>query len=193
MAGVKDRVAGITERAMNGELDFQAALTERVALLKGLPESVLQQVYDERVRPMPGAKALLATMRAHGAHTVLVSGGFTYFTTRVRDELGFHEERSNTLEIIDGVLTGRVIPPIIDKQAKLQALIDSAAERGIALPDTLAAGDGANDLPMIQAAGLGVAYHAKAVVQASAGAALSHNDLIGLLYFQGYTKEQISA
>lgn len=192
MAGVKEKVSEITERAMNGELDFHQALAERVALLKDLPESVLEKVYRERVRLMPGAKELIATMRAHGAHTVLVSGGFTFFTERVRDALGFNEERSNVLEIVDGRLTGKVVPPILDKQAKLDTLRETAQKLGISLEETLAAGDGANDLPMIQAAGLGVAYHAKPVVQESAPVAINHNGLRAVLYFQGYTLDEIS-
>lgn len=191
MAGVKDRVAEITERAMNGELDFQAALAERVGLLKGLPESVLERVYAERVKLMPGARELVATMAANGAYTVLVSGGFSYFTGQVRRALGFHEDRSNQLEIVDGKLTGRVLPPILDKQVKLDTLREIAAARGLSLSDTMAAGDGANDLPMLQAAGLGIAYHAKPVVQEEAQVPVNHNSLKALLYFQGYHEREI--
>lgn len=189
-AGLKPQVAAITERAMNGELDFKAALTERVALLRGLPESVLEEAYVKRVRFMPGAKQLVATMRANGAHCLLVSGGFTYFTAQVREELGFHEDHANRLGIQDGSLTGEVIPPILDKDSKLQSLIAACQARGISLSDSLAIGDGANDLPMLLAAGLGVAYHAKPNVRASARAQVNHCDLTALLYAQGYRKEE---
>ena len=190
-AGVKDRVAQITERAMRGEIDFPAALAERVGLLVGLPEATLQKVYDERVVFMPGARELVATMRAHGAHTVLVSGGFDFFTSRVRDTLGFHADSSNRFEIENGKLTGRVIPPILDKSSKLETLMHTVAQLGIGLSDVLAAGDGANDVPMLLASGLGVAYHAKPVVQASARARINHCDLTALLYAQGYRQEDI--
>ncbi len=190
-AGVKDKVAHITERAMRGEIDFPAALAERVLLLKGLPESTLQQVYDERVKFMPGARELVATMRAHGAYTVLVSGGFDFFTSRVRDALGFHADSSNRFEVENGKLTGRVIPPILDKTAKLDTLMQTTAARGLSLGDVLGAGDGANDVPMLLASGLGVAYHAKPVVQASVRARINHCDLTALLYAQGYKQEEI--
>lgn len=190
--GKKAEVAQITERAMNGELDFEAALTERVALLAGLPESVLQQAYSERVKLMPGAKELVATMKANGGYGVLVSGGFTFFTSRVRDEVGFDEDHSNRLEIADGKLTGRVIPPILGKEAKLQSLKHICAIKRIPRPLALAVGDGANDLPMLQAAGLGVAYHAKPTVRAQSKAQINHNDLRALLYIQGYHDEDIT-
>jgi phosphoserine phosphatase len=183
--GKKAEVSHITERAMNGELDFAAALTERVALLAGLPESVLQECYDSRVKMMPGAKTLVSAMRAAGAHCVLVSGGFTFFTARVAAELGFHEDYSNTLEIAHGKLTGRVRPPILGKEAKLATLQAACTARGIGAEEVLAIGDGANDLPMLLAAGLGVAYHAKPSVQAQAHAHINHNDLSALLYAQG--------
>lgn len=185
-AGFKAEVAAITERAMNGELDFAAALETRVRLLAGVPESALQSVYDERVKFMPGAKELVQTMRANGAYCVLVSGGFTFFTSRVREAVGFHQDYSNTLEIAEGKLTGRVIPPILGKDAKLQALLNLCHQRSISLQDTLAIGDGSNDLPMLLAAGLGVAYHAKPMVRAAAQAQINHCDLSALLYVQGY-------
>lgn len=185
-AGVKARVADITERAMRGELDFMAALSERVALLKGLNATILQQVYAERVRFMPGARTLVQTMRRFGAHTILVSGGFDFFTARVAAGLGFHAHRANTLEIINGHLSGTVNPPVLDKHAKHEILLASVAEHSLVTDDVLAVGDGANDLPMLLAAGLGVAYHAKPVVQQSARARINHADLSALLYMQGY-------
>lgn len=187
--GKKDHVAAITERAMRGELDFAAALTERVALLKGLSESALQECYDSRVEMMPGAKRLAATMRANGAYCVVVSGGFTFFTSRVREELGFHADFSNRLEIEGGKLTGRVIPPILGKEAKLATLQNECKRLNIRPFEVLAIGDGANDLPMLLAAGLGVAYRAKPLVQQQAGAKLNHNDLSALLYVQGHRQE----
>ena len=185
-AGLKAQVSAITERAMNGELDFEAALTQRVALLKGLPETVLAECYAARVRMMPGAKALVRTMKAQGAYCLLVSGGFTFFTSRVARELGFDAEASNQLLVAEGKLTGAVAQPILGKEAKLASLQKAVAERGLKMEETLAIGDGANDLPMLLAAGLGVAYHAKPVVQAAAGCCVNHNDLTAVLYFQGY-------
>ena len=191
MAGIKPHVAAITERAMRGELDFEAALRERVALLKGLPLERVARVYAERVRLNPGAKALIATMRANGAYCVLVSGGFTYFTSRVAADAGFDHHQGNTL-IDDGkALTGEVGEPVLGRAAKLEALERTAAERGIAMDETLAIGDGANDLAMIQRAGLGVAYHAKPVIAAAAGAAINHGDLTAILYLQGYRDSDI--
>jgi phosphoserine phosphatase len=191
--GKKKEVAIITDRAMNGELNFEAALTERVALLKGLSEKMLQQCYDERVRMMPGAQVLVRTMRAHGARCVLVSGGFAFFTSRVREALGFHEDYANLLEVEHGMLTGRVKLPILGKEAKLKTLEESCAQHGIAIGDVLAVGDGANDLPMLMAAGLGVAYHAKPVVRAQAQARLTHCNLSALLFAQGYGKDSWKA
>jgi phosphoserine phosphatase len=191
IAGLKASVAAITERAMRGELEFEAALKERVGMLKGLHLGALERTYAERVRLNPGAKSLLATMRANGAHTMLVSGGFGYFTRRVAEAAGFHAERGNTL-LDDGVaLTGEVSTPILGRQAKLEALEEAVATLGIGFDESLAVGDGANDLAMIQKAGLGVAYHAKPVVAATAGAAIQHNDLTALLYLQGYSDDQI--
>lgn len=185
--GKKSEVSKITERAMNGELNFEAALTERVALLKGLPESTLQQCYAERVTLMPGARELLQAAQRSGAHCVLVSGGFTFFTSRVREELGFHEDYSNTLEVAGGKLTGRVIPPILGKESKLATLQATCKKLGITSDEVLAIGDGANDLPMLLAAGMGVAYHAKPSVQAQAQHRITHCDLSSLIYAAGFT------
>lgn len=192
-AGLKEKVAAITERAMNGELDFIAALNERVALLAGLPESVLQECYDTRVKLMPGAEALVKTMAKNGASTVLISGGFTFFTTRVAAAAGFHEQVANVLEIKEGKLTGRVLPPIIDKHAKKETLLDRMTTLGLGVSETLAVGDGANDLPMLLAAGLGAAYHAKPAVKAEAEHKIGSCDLTALLYAQGYTKRDFAA
>jgi phosphoserine phosphatase len=192
MAGLKPQIAAITERAMRGELEFESALRERVGMLKGLGLDALERTYAERVRLNPGAKSLLATMRANGAHTMLVSGGFGFFTQRVAEAAGFHVERGNTL-LDDGThLTGEVGTPILGKQAKLDALEEAVAQMKIDFAQTLAVGDGANDLAMIQKAGLGVAYHAKPVVAEAAGAAVNHNDLTALLYLQGYSDSEIS-
>jgi phosphoserine phosphatase len=191
MAGLKPQIAAITERAMRGELEFEGALRERVGMLKGLTLDALEKTYAERVRLNPGAKSLLATMRANGAHTMLVSGGFGYFTQRVAQAAGFHAERGNTL-LDDGErLTGEVSTPILGREAKLKALEDAVATLKIDFAETLAVGDGANDLAMIQKAGLGVAYHAKPVVAAAASAAIHHNDLTALLYLQGYADSEI--
>ena len=189
--GLKPKVSAITERAMRGELDFPAALRERVALLKGLPLEALARVYAERVRLTPGARAVTATMRTHGAHTLLVSGGFTYFTGRVAEDAGFDDHQGNRL-IDDGrALTGGVVEPILGREAKLAALEKTAARLRLSLADTLAVGDGANDLDMIKRAGLGVAYHAKPIVAAEARASIVHGDLYALLYLQGYREEEI--
>jgi phosphoserine phosphatase len=191
MAGLKPQIATITERAMRGELEFEAALRERVGMLKGLGLGALEKTYAERVRLNPGAKSLLATMRAQGAHTMLVSGGFGYFTQRVAEAAGFHVERGNTL-LDDGErLTGEVGTPILGRAAKLEALEEAVTRLKLDFSETLAVGDGANDLAMIQKAGLGVAYHAKPVVAAAAGAAINHNDLTALLYLQGYSDDEI--
>jgi phosphoserine phosphatase len=191
MAGLKPKVAAITERAMRGELDFPAALRERVGLLKGLPLEALARVYAERVRLNPGARALTATMRAHGAHTLLVSGGFTYFTTRVAADAGFEANQGNRL-LDDGArLTGQVAEPILGREAKLAALEAAVARLGLSFADALAVGDGANDLDMIGRAGLGVAYHAKPVVAAAAAVSIAHGDLTALLSLQGYRANEI--
>jgi phosphoserine phosphatase len=189
-AGVKDRVAAITERAMRGELEFEGALRERVGKLKGLSTAALQQAYEERVRLNPGARTLVRTMAANGARCVLVSGGFTFFTSRVAEAAGFHANRANTLLEADGALTGRVGEPILGKAAKLAALEEEAAALGAPLSAALAIGDGANDLAMIQAAGLGVAYRAKPLVAAQADAKVDHADLTALLHFQGYRADE---
>lgn len=185
-AGVKDKVSEITERAMRGELAFEGALRERVGMLTGLSVDALQACYDERVRLNPGAKTLVETMAAHGARCALVSGGFTFFTGRVAKAAGFHLNRANTLIEADGKLTGQVGEPILGKQAKLAALVEETAALGLTPADALAVGDGANDLAMIEAAGLGVAYRAKPIVAAQADAKVDHADLTALLYFQGY-------
>ena len=184
-AGIKDQVAEITARAMRGEIDFKAALFERVNMLKDLPVDRLDQTLAGIVLT-PGARTLVRTMRAHGAFTILVSGGFRLFTRHVAAIAGFHEHQANDLIIEDDRLTGRVAEPILDKEAKLALLNRSAAERQIPLSASLTTGDGANDLPMLQAAGLGVAYHAKPVVEAAAPAAIRNGDLTALLYLQGY-------
>ena len=185
-AGVKTQVAAITERAMRGEIDFDGALTERVAMLKGLPVSALQQCYDERVRLNPGARTVVQTLRANGARCVLVSGGFTFFTERVAAAAGFHQQRANRFVERGDVLTGQVETPILGREAKLQTLREEAQALEINLAAACVIGDGANDLAMIEAAGLGVAYRAKPVVAAQADARIDHADLTALLYFQGY-------
>lgn len=184
-AGVKPQVAAITEAAMRGELDFEAALEARAALLAGLPESVLQECYEGRVRLNPGARTLARTMAALGAETALVSGGFEFFTARVAAEAGFARHQANRLEVAGGRLTGRVARPILGRAAKRAALEALAAEAGLGLGETLAVGDGANDLDMIRAAGLGVAYRAKPAVAEAADARLDHSDLTALLALQG--------
>ncbi len=189
-AGVKDKVSEITERAMRGELDFEGALRERVAMLKGLPLGDLQRAYDERVRLNAGARTLVRTMSANGGRAVLVSGGFTYFTSRVAQAAGFADNRANTLIEAGEALAGTVGEPILGREAKLAALREEAAGLGIELSQALAVGDGANDLAMIEAAGLGVAYRAKPIVAAQADAKVDHADLTALLYFQGYRAEE---
>jgi phosphoserine phosphatase len=189
-AGLKERIAAITWRAMNGELDFPAALRERVAMLKGLPLAALEQTWQS-VRLMPGAPELVATMRAHHATAALVSGGFSYFTSRVAAACGFDIHRCNTLLDDGTALTGEVGEPIQDKQAKLAALHELAAARGLKLSATLAVGDGANDLPMIAEAGLGIAFHARPAVAAQARAQVRHANLRALLFAQGYSNRDI--
>ena len=190
-AGFKAEVSAITERAMRGELDFAAALRTRVALLKGLDLSALQACYSQRVTLNPGAKALVATMKAHGARCVLVSGGFRFFTSRVAQAAGFQTDRANTL-IDDGkLLTGAVAEPILGREAKLAALRDEAAAIGATLTDAVALGDGANDLDMIRAAGLGIAYKAKPIVAAETIARIEYTDLTAALFFQGYAEEEV--
>jgi phosphoserine phosphatase len=186
-AGLKAEISAITERAMRGELPFEAALRERVAMLKGLPVTALQQAYDQRVRLNPGARTLVRTMRGHGARCVLVSGGFTFFTSRVAQAAGFHAHHANTLTEADGALTGQVGEPILGREAKLATLKQETTLMGAPPSAALAVGDGANDLAMIEAAGLGVAYRAKPIVAAQAHARVEHTDLTALLYFQGYS------
>ena len=185
LIGARDRIAAITARAMNGEIDFQGALRERVALLAGLPATVLADMIG-RITLMPGAATLVATLRKHGVHCALVSGGFKTFTAHVRDRVGFHEDQANDLEVADGRLTGGVVEPILDKDAKLRALIRIAGGLRLPLSASVTVGDGANDLPMLLAAGLGVAYHAKPAVAAQTRARVDHGDLTALLYAQGY-------
>ena len=192
-AGVKAQVSAITERAMRGEIGFEGALRERVAMLKGLPIQALEQCYAERVRLNPGAKTLVSTMTAHGARCFLVSGGFRFFTSRVAAAAGFTADRANTLIEADGKLTGQVGDPILGREAKLTALQEEAGALGLDLTQTLAVGDGANDLAMIHAAGLGVAYRAKPLVAAEADARVDHADLTALLHFQGYRADQFAA
>ena len=189
-AGIKAEVAAVTEAAMRGELDFEGALDARVALLEGLDEAVIAQCLAERVRIMPGAKALVRTMRAHGAAAVLVSGGFTRFAEPVVAEIGFDHAIANVLEIADGRLTGTVARPIVGAATKKATLLDCRATLGLADIATLAVGDGANDLSMIEVAGLGVAYHAKPIVAAAAGARIDHNDLTALLWAQGIPRAE---
>ena len=190
-AGLKAHVAAITERAMRGEIAFAPALRERVALLEGLPVSVVEEVLRDRIRLTPGARALVATMRAHGARTCLVSGGFTLFTDRVAAMIGFDEARANTLTVVDGhKLAGKVAEPIFGRDGKRAALLELRAELGLAREETMAIGDGANDLDMITEAGLGVAYHAKPKVAEAAAARIDHGDLSALLYVQGYRREE---
>lgn len=189
-AGVGPRVADITARAMNGELDFNEALTERVGLLRGLPESVIEKVLDERITLMPGGYELVSTMKAHGGYAALVSGGFTAFTARIATTLGFDENRANTLLVENGKLTGAPGLPILGKAAKVTALEEITAKLGIAEADVLAVGDGANDLGMLTRAGTGVALHAKPSVQKECSVRVNHGDLTALLYIQGYARHE---
>jgi len=190
-AGRRAEVAGITERAMRGEIDFSQSLHERAAMLAGLGMDLLETAFAERLTLNDGARELVLTMRANGAYTALVSGGFTFFTARVRDLVGFDEDQANTLIMKGDRLTGAVAEPILDPRAKLAALLRLTDANGIRIEETLAVGDGANDIPMIQAAGMGVAYHAKPLVAAAAKAHVNHGDLTALLYIQGYTEADI--
>ena len=189
-AGIKPQIAAITERAMAGELDFEEALSERVALLRGLPVETLARCHDERVRIMPGAETLVRTMRRRGAFTVLVSGGFHQFADRVAAEIGFDRALSNRLGLAGDALDGTVARPIVGAAAKRDALESAMAQRGLARARTLAIGDGANDIPMIEAAGLGLAYHAKPKVEAAADAAIRHGNLTALLWAQGIPRRE---
>ncbi|HXI08255.1 MAG: phosphoserine phosphatase SerB [Bradyrhizobium sp.] len=189
-AGLKAHVAAITERAMRGEIEFEPALRERVALLRSMPVGVVDEVLKTRITPTPGGRELVMTMRAHGAYTCLISGGFTLFTNAVAAMIGFQENRANELIVQDGRFAGEVREPILGRAAKLQALIDLTESFDLDDIDTLVAGDGANDLGMIQHAGLGVAYHAKPAVAAAAAARIDHGDLTALLYAQGYHRDE---
>jgi phosphoserine phosphatase len=189
-AGLKAHVAAITERAMRGEVEFESALRERVALLKGLPVGVVDEVLAKRITPTPGGRELVATMRAHGAYTCLISGGFTLFTKVVAEKIGFQESRGNELLVKDGKLSGKVAEPILGRAAKLATLNELCEAFDLDDLDTLVVGDGANDLGMIQRAGLGIAYHAKPAVAAAAHARIDYGDLTALLYAQGYRRDE---
>jgi phosphoserine phosphatase len=190
MAGVGERIKDITLRAMRGEIDFEGALKQRVGLLKDLDEGIIDKIIRQRITYMPGGRTLIATMKAHGAYTALVSGGFAPFTSRVAADLGFDENQANDLIVRDGRLAGEVGLPILGQQAKVDALFRIAKERGITTADAIAVGDGANDIPMLLEAGMGVALHAKPRVQEQARIAINHGDLTALLYLQGYSKSQ---
>ncbi|HET7888047.1 MAG TPA: phosphoserine phosphatase SerB [Bradyrhizobium sp.] len=190
--GLKAHVAAITERAMRGEIQFEPALRERVTLLKGLSVDVVDKVIKERITLTPGGRELVATMRAHGAYTCLISGGFTLFTDVIAEKLGFQESRGNSLIVRDGKLTGEVKQPILGRDAKLATLIELRESFDLDNIDTLVVGDGANDLGMVQEAGLGVAYHAKPAVAAAAAARIDYGDLTALLYAQGFTREEFA-
>ena len=189
-AGLKAHVAAITERAMRGEIAFEPALRERVALLKDLPVTVVDETLKSRITLTPGAIELVRTMRANGAYTCLVSGGFTLFTTRVAELIGFQENRANELLVENGKLTGKVAEPILGREAKLATLVDLRESFDLDNLDTMVVGDGANDLAMIEQAGAGVAYHAKPAVAAAAGMRIDHSDLTALLYIQGYKRNE---
>ncbi len=191
-AGLKDKVSAITEAAMRGELDFKSALIERVALLKGMNTEILDQCFAERITVSTGAKTLLSTMSKNGAYSALVSGGFTFFTDKVANELGFSMNKANILGIENGQLTGKVIPPICDAHTKEETLRTLKAKHGLNTDDVIAVGDGANDIPMLNAAGLGVAYHAKPLAQAAANACINHTTLETLLFFQGYKRSHFA-
>jgi phosphoserine phosphatase len=191
--GLKSHVAAITEKAMRGDIAFEPALRERVALLKGLPVSVIEQVLQQRIKLTAGARTLVTTMRANGARTCLVSGGFTLFTDRIAAKIGFEETRANSLTIIDGnKLAGTVAEPIFGRDGKRAALIELRQNLGLTRGETIAIGDGANDLDMILEAGLGVAYHAKPKLAQAAAARIDHADLTALLYVQGYRREEFA-
>ncbi len=190
LVGKRDPIAAITARAMRGELDFEAAIKERVGMLAGLDVAALQEIYDKRVTLMPGAATLIDTMKANGATCTLVSGGFEFYAEKVAARLGFHSHQANRLEITGGKLTGRVVEPILGREAKLAAFEAYKKQQGLTRALTMATGDGANDLAMIKAAGLGVAFRAKPVVAAEADASITYGDLTALLYLQGYAKDE---
>jgi phosphoserine phosphatase len=189
-AGLKAEVAAVTERAMRGEIGFEAALAERVALLAGLEEAAIDRCREERVRPAPGARALVRTMRREGALTILVSGGFTRFADPVGAEIGFDRVVANRLETEAGRLSGKVAPPVLGAEGKRQTLLDAVEERGLRPDETLAVGDGANDVAMLREAGLGIAYRAKPAAVSAADASIVHNDLTALLYAQGWARSE---
>ena len=191
-AGVREQVVAITEPAMRGEISFEESIYRRVALLAGLPEGKLQDVFDQKVSLNPGARTAVQTMRAQGAYCALVSGGFTFFTERVAVAAGFHENRANTLLVENGCLTGKVTEPVLGREAKVTAMNELVARLGISTDDVLAVGDGANDLGMIGVAGLGVAYRAKPIVAEAADCAIDHGDLTTLLYLQGYSDTEFA-
>ena len=192
-AGMKEHVSAITERAMRGEIAFEPALRERVLLLKGLPLSVVDEVIAERIRLTPGGTALVRTMRANGAYAMLVSGGFTLFTSRVAAAIGFDADRANLLLTEGDRFAGAVAEPILGREAKLAALVEMRGQLGLSHDDTMAVGDGANDLAMLGEASIGVAYHAKPQVAASAHVRIDHADLTALLYLQGYSSDAFVA
>lgn len=189
--GLKEKVSAITEAAMQGELDFEEALRERVALLKGMDVALLDRVFNERVKLMPGATSLIQTMNASGANTVLVSGGFTYFTDRVAKLTGFQVNRGNILGTHENKLSGEVGSPIVDSSTKINSLIEFRDRANLTDAETMAVGDGANDIPMIRGAGLGIAYHPKPAAAEAADVVIRHNDLTALLYLQGYAEDEI--
>jgi phosphoserine phosphatase len=189
--GLKAEIAAITERAMRGEIAFEPALRERVALLEGLPVGTIDEILANRIALTPGGRTLVRTLRAHGTYTCLVSGGFTLFTGPIAQRIGFDEHRSNRLVLEGGTLAGRVEEPILGREAKLAALVELRERLGLSREDTLAVGDGANDLAMLGEAGLGVAFRAKPAVAAAAHARIDHGDLTALLYIQGYTAAEM--
>jgi phosphoserine phosphatase len=190
--GLKEKVSAITERAMRGEIEFEPALRERVALLRGLEHNIVDRILDERIVLTPGGRTLVQTMRANGAHTVLVSGGFTVFAQRIAEAIGFHEAQANVLVINGEFFAGTVNEPILGREAKVATLIGLRSTLGLERSQTMAIGDGANDLAMLEEAGLGVAYHAKPAVAAAAHARIDHGDLTALLYAQGYRHEEFT-